>query len=162
MKVLSSSLITALIVFHTHTACMGADVLSIVNQIFNNAIPSDPINMCVLTCPGEQTPIPVRNSSDVSLQAGCGPFGIQVPQPAADFTACCQYHDQCYTTCQSNKTACDSQFQDCMNSVCLNNFTGDINAVTPCFTQAVTFYNAVHYGGCPLYLYWQRQVCACV
>ena len=34
------------------------------------------------------------------------------------FTECCDEHDKCYDTCNTNKKTCDSNFNDCLLSKC--------------------------------------------
>lgn len=34
------------------------------------------------------------------------------------FTECCNEHDLCYDTCNSNRDNCDEEFKECLNNAC--------------------------------------------
>lgn len=48
--------------------------------------------------------------------AGCGPFGMSIPDPWG-LSECCDKHDDCYDKCEGRKK-CDQTFCTCMQNKC--------------------------------------------
>ncbi|WP_420313859.1 hypothetical protein [Bryobacter aggregatus] len=78
----------------------------------------------------------------------------------ANFTACCDAHDICYGTCNSNKANCDNAFGDCFAGPC-SVFPAGSPLRDQCMQIAALYYSAVVlFGGGP-YETSQREACDC-
>merc|ERR1712150_186266 len=50
---------------------------------------------------------------------GCGSYGFQFDTAELPMmTTCCDDHDRCYDTCNSNKERCDEVFSKCLKQMC--------------------------------------------
>ncbi len=88
---------------------------------------------------------------------GCGAAG-GVPIPDFNFTAPCNNHDDCYSTCLNSKDSCDGMFKHEMMEIC---FTLPIHKEIPCVIVADIYYAAVQGLGTGAYRSAQMQVCKC-
>lgn len=88
------------------------------------------------------------------------PLLLQVDiSPYPGMHKCCDKHDKCYDTCNTEKAECDNDFQSCMAEYCttlkprrLERDCG--NAAGLMFTGTAVF-------GCDSYLESQKQACDC-
>jgi hypothetical protein len=62
---------------------------------------------------------------------------------AADFTPCCNGHDICYDTCNSNKATCDSTFLTCLQSACQAAYGSAPIRLSACLRVAQAYSRAV-------------------
>lgn len=65
------------------------------------------------------TPRPNRNHTPKAN--GCGSLGLQIDSqylPVGEMTKCCDLHDMCYDTCNSDKEVCDMEFKRCLYRYC--------------------------------------------
>lgn len=73
----------------------------------------------------------MKNRNHVPSADGCGSLGIQIASeylPIAEMTSCCNLHDKCYDTCNSDKELCDIEFKRCLYNYCdtyKNSVTGE-------------------------------------
>lgn len=81
---------------------------------------------------------------------GSGPF---------DFTSACYGHDICYGTCNSDKSACDSNFYNDMMNICSQNCGTDVNCLFWCGLAADVYYAGVFWAGSLLYDAAQNAAC---
>ncbi|CAK9796640.1 Group XIIB secretory phospholipase A2-like protein [Anthophora plagiata] len=84
-----------------------------IHEVFDAAVEET----CVFQCPGGITPKPDWNHKAQSN--GCGSLGIEMNEeylPLAEMTKCCDAHDICYDTCNSDKEKCDLEFKRCCKS----------------------------------------------
>jgi|GEM_PF-6016869 len=78
----------------------------------------------------------------------------------ADFTHCCNNHDNCYVSCGPTKASCDLSFLGCMDTECIASAPSP-SSPQSCYERAATYFNGVRIlGG---YLHWkaQRKYCIC-
>lgn len=64
---------------------------------------------------------PQRNKHHIPHSDGCGSLGLQIDSqylPIAEMTICCDAHDICYDTCNSDKELCDIEFKRCLYKYC--------------------------------------------
>ena len=75
---------------------------------------------------------PTRNKFYVPQSDGCGSLGMKISTeylPAVEMEQCCNAHDICYDTCNSDKELCDLDFKRCLYRYCDDyekNVVGDI------------------------------------
>jgi secretory phospholipase A2 len=105
------------------------------------------------TCSGTYAAIP----GYVPSSNGCGSYGVSAEAPFG-VTPCCNQHDLCYQSCNSTKTACDDQFDQCMKNVC--NSEEELERIA-CLVEAEAFYVAVMDLGCRAYENNQQEACEC-
>lgn len=74
--------------------------------------------------------------------AGCGPFGMSIPDPWG-LSECCDAHDNCYDKCEGRKK-CDETFCTCMKNKCSKLAPQDGEA---CNCRASRYCSAVKGGG---------------
>ncbi|CAO1309109.1 unnamed protein product [Diamesa serratosioi] len=131
-----------------------------INEIFESAVEEN----CVYSCPGNYHPTQHKNykpSSD-----GCGSLGMSISTeylPAPEMAKCCDSHDICYDTCNSDKELCDLDFKRCLYKFC-DSFdktsTADLllkgckGAAKMLFTGTITL-------GCKSFLDAQKRSCYC-
>ena len=72
---------------------------------------------------------------------------------------CCNEHDECYDTCNTEKADCDNKFQSCMTKYCqtLNSH----RLKRDCANAAGLMYTGTAVFGCDSYLQSQKQACDC-
>ena len=101
---------------------------------------------------------------------GCGPEnGVNLvpnsPLGVATFTTACNKHDICYSTCNSNKLSCDSNFFDNMSAICSAEYPGsgvvDGLGRAYCLNLARIYAAAVIGGGGSAYKAAQAGACDC-
>lgn len=103
------------------------------------------------------------NGEFSSAPAGCIPCNISV-----SFLAACNAHDYCYSTCKSNKSTCDDNFQNSMYSACTTQLTdetctcgGLADRINGCKKYANIYAAAVRGLGKSAYTTGQKGVCKC-
>ena len=74
--------------------------------------------------------------------AGCGPFGMSIPDRWG-LGQCCNDHDDCYKDCKG-KAECDKKFCECLKNKCSLFDPSDRGA---CNCRASFYCNAVKGGG---------------
>lgn len=65
--------------------------------------------------------LPIRNKFYVPKSDGCGSLGLKINSeylPAVEMEKCCDAHDICYDTCNSDKELCDLDFKRCLYKYC--------------------------------------------
>lgn len=86
------------------------------------------------------------NFVDPTGLAGCGPFGMSIPDKWG-FSTCCDKHDDCYDKCEG-RDKCDNDFCSCMANKC-NSLPPNDREV--CNAHASKYCSAVKKGGCVSY-----------
>uniref|UniRef100_T1GYA8 Uncharacterized protein n=1 Tax=Megaselia scalaris TaxID=36166 RepID=T1GYA8_MEGSC len=64
---------------------------------------------------------PVQNKFYTPSSDGCGSLGLTIDTqylPAKEMETCCNNHDICYDTCNSDKELCDLEFKRCLYKYC--------------------------------------------
>jgi len=74
------------------------------------------------------------------------------------FQNCCNAHDECYSTCGSYRSTCDSNFGSCLQSVCGLYFAD----VVQCSKYASIYHGAVVKGGGMPFSVAQKDFCMCI
>jgi hypothetical protein len=100
-------------------------------------------------------------------QNGCGSDNSKIgllPQRIVDkypfgndFRACCNTHDICYGTCNSERANCDLAMANCLSAVCPN--YPDYSHLCPLYRD--TFSRAVSWGGKNAFYAAQEEECVC-
>jgi len=124
---------------------------------------------CLYTCKNNRH-VPVAKPGHVASSNGCGSAasGIfdhtetSLIKVERGFTKCCNRHDLCYDTCNSDKDLCDIEFKKCLYSVCRSdsNKLSFIDGKT-CKLKAKLFFVTVIGVGCQAYLDAQANACVC-
>lgn len=97
---------------------------------------------------------------------GCGSLGMKIDTeylPAAEMATCCDTHDICYDTCNSDKELCDLDFKRCLYKYCDSferSLAGDI-LIKGCKSAAKTLFVSSMTLGCKSYLDSQEKACFC-
>jgi hypothetical protein len=115
-----------------------------------------------------QCPNKVPDPTYTCVPNGCGPAGgPSVPNNfgAAQFRPCCNLHDCCYGSCNSDKKACDEDFGLCLFSECATAYPGE-NIIgfiirEMCVAVEETYRLAVSSLGGDAYDAAQQQACDC-
>jgi hypothetical protein len=110
----------------------------------------------------------VPHPGHVPTSNGCGGAGFPLP-PVVPFvqlfTPCCDTHDFCYGTCNSDKGTCDSNFLSCMQNRCVNTylftFPPNLTQLSSCLAASYAFYGAVSLAGGSFYDNAQKDACDC-
>lgn len=83
--------------------------------------------------------------------------------PAPEMARCCDAHDICYDTCNSDKELCDLDFKRCLYKYC-DAFdkgpTGDM-LIKGCKAAAKMLFTGTMTLGCKSYLDAQQRACFC-
>lgn len=77
------------------------------------------------------------------------------------FQPACAKHDVCYGTCNSDRKACDEQWQGLMAAACQTAFPNDPEGVNGCEYFVYLYYNAVRVAGAVPHLQGQIKACTC-
>uniref|UniRef100_A0A182X5T0 Phospholipase A2 n=1 Tax=Anopheles quadriannulatus TaxID=34691 RepID=A0A182X5T0_ANOQN len=123
-----------------------AKKFKVVHEVFDAAVEEN----CVYKCPGDTTP--TRNKFYIPQSDGCGSLGMKISTeylPAVEMEQCCNAHDICYDTCNSDKELCDLDFKRCLYRYC-----DDYEKNVMLFTGTLTL-------GCKSYLDSQQRCCYC-
>jgi hypothetical protein len=98
---------------------------------------------------------------------GCGPNGWlsavvpECPLGLPCFTPACNGHDICYSTCGSDRRACDAAFYRDMLSICADSLAPGGRTYERCRDVAYIYWLAVDAFGQPYFAGGQQEVCAC-
>lgn len=74
-------------------------------------------------------------------------------------TKCCDAHDICYDTCNTDKERCDVEFRRCLYKFCDGYESNGI--VNTCKAAAKMLFTGTMTLGCKSYLNSQSQACYC-
>ncbi|CAL8359383.1 unnamed protein product [Boreogadus saida] len=120
--------------------------------------------VCQYRCRHGSIPQP-RPDYEIPEPDGCTSslIGMQFDLGIPAMTQCCDKLDQCYDTCGSSKSRCDSKFRWCLHSLCtdLKTSLGFVSQVKACESGADALYNTVSTLGCRPYMNSQREACVC-
>ncbi|XP_018563840.1 group XIIA secretory phospholipase A2 [Anoplophora glabripennis] len=130
------------------------------HDVFDAAVEED----CVFKCPNGAHPKP--NKSHKPSADGCGSFGLKVNTnylPIGEMTKCCDDHDICYDTCNSNKELCDVEFKRCLYKYCdtYKDTVAGSNIIKACKGTAKMLFTGTLTLGCRAYLDAQKKACWC-
>ncbi|XP_043279113.1 group XIIA secretory phospholipase A2 [Venturia canescens] len=129
-----------------------------IHEVFDAAVEET----CVFECPGGVTPKPDRTHTPRSN--GCGPLGFEISQeylPLTEMTKCCDVHDICYDTCNSDKDKCDLEFKRCLYKYCEGYQSTGMTIVNTCKGAAKMLYTGTTALGCKSYVDAQKESCYC-
>ncbi|XP_020285439.1 group XIIA secretory phospholipase A2 [Pseudomyrmex gracilis] len=128
------------------------------HEVFDAAVEEN----CVFRCSDGSTPKPDWYHTPKSN--GCGSLGIEVNQeylPLAEMTKCCDFHDICYDTCNTDKEKCDLEFKRCLYRYCDGYQATGVTMVNACKAAAKVLYTGTTALGCKSYLDAQKEACFC-
>lgn len=97
---------------------------------------------------------------------GCGSLGLSISTeylPAAEMETCCNNHDICYDSCNSDKELCDLEFKRCLYKYCDSTdktIAGNL-MVKGCKGAAKMLFTGTLTLGCKSYLDSQKRTCYC-
>ncbi len=83
--------------------------------------------------------------------------------PAPEMEKCCDAHDICYDTCNSDKELCDLDFKRCLYKYCdtfEKSKAGDI-LIKGCKAASKMLFTGTMTLGCKAYLDAQKRACFC-
>ena len=133
-------------------------------EFVDNTIEED----CYYECPRGQTLAGAR-SEHVKTSNGCGSLDIifddsenSLIHVEAEFSECCNVHDECYDTCGEDEDLCDLSFRKCLYRVCRKDEHKRFLDNKKCKLKAKLFYMAVVGVGCQPYKLAQKNACHCV
>lgn len=83
--------------------------------------------------------------------------------PAPEMARCCESHDVCYDTCNSDKDLCDLDFKRCLYKYCDTFEKGPTGAyiIKGCKAAAKMLFTGTMTLGCKSYLDAQKLSCHC-
>ncbi|XP_055378464.1 group XIIA secretory phospholipase A2 [Condylostylus longicornis] len=131
-----------------------------VHEVFDAAVEEN----CIYTCPNGVKP--VKNKFYTPSSDGCGSLGLSIDTnylPAVEMEACCNAHDICYDTCNSDKELCDLDFKRCLYKYCdspQDGFAKELYA-KGCKGAAKMLFTGTLTLGCKSYLDSQERSCYC-
>ncbi|XP_059622736.1 group XIIB secretory phospholipase A2-like protein [Phlebotomus argentipes] len=129
-----------------------------VQEVFDAAVEAD----CIFKCPGGETP--KQNWYHTPSSNGCGALGLKVDKqylPAAEMEKCCDAHDLCYDTCNTDKELCDADFKKCLYRHCDQyEALGELPA-KGCKAAAKMLFTGTLTLGCKAFLDAQTRSCYC-
>ncbi|CRL01605.1 CLUMA_CG014167, isoform A [Clunio marinus] len=131
-----------------------------VHEIFDSAVEEN----CVYECPEKQRPI--KNKLHLPSSDGCGSLGMKIDTeylPAPEMARCCDAHDICYDTCNSDKELCDLEFKRCLYKYCDTFEKGSAADIVMkgCKAAAKMLFTGTMTLGCKSYLDSQQRACYC-
>uniref|UniRef100_U5EF81 Putative group xii secretory phospholipase a2 n=1 Tax=Corethrella appendiculata TaxID=1370023 RepID=U5EF81_9DIPT len=132
----------------------------VVHEVFDKAVEEH----CVYSCPGGTTP--TKHKFYVPSSDGCGSLGMKIDTsylPAAEMEKCCDAHDICYDSCNSDKELCDLDFKRCLYRYCdgyEKTVVGEM-VVKGCKAAAKMLFTGTLTLGCKSYLDGQQKSCYC-
>lgn len=129
-----------------------------VHEVFDAAVEEH----CVFECPSGASPKPDWNHKPQS--DGCGSLGIKIDQeylPLTEMTKCCDAHDICYDTCNSDKEKCDLEFKRCLYRYCEGYETTSVTIVNTCKAAAKMLFTGTTTLGCKSFIDAQKKACYC-
>jgi secretory phospholipase A2 len=108
----------------------------------------------------------MKNKLHVPSSDGCGSLGMKIDSdylPAPEMANCCNAHDICYDTCNSDKELCDLDFKRCLYKYCDSfekSAAGEI-LIKGCKAAAKMLFTGTMTLGCKAYLDAQERACFC-
>ncbi|KAJ8923002.1 hypothetical protein NQ315_001550 [Exocentrus adspersus] len=110
--------------------------------------------------------VPKPNKNHKPSADGCGSLGLKINSdylPVGEMRKCCDAHDICYDTCNSNKEVCDVDFKKCLYKYCdsYQESMAGSNMVKACKGAAKMLFTGTLTLGCKAYLDAQKQACWC-
>ena len=116
---------------------------------------------CVYKCKNGEKPIPRKGH--VPSSNGCGSFGLTLNTKALpEMTKCCDQHDFCYDTCNSDREKCDNDFKHCLSTICERLKPGLTEKLYKgCKDTADMIYTGTYALGCSPFLSAQENACDC-
>lgn len=129
-----------------------------IHEVFNAAVEES----CVFQCPGGTSAKPDWNHKPQSN--GCGSLGLQINEeylPLSEMTKCCNIHDICYDTCNSDKEKCDLEFKRCLYKYCEGYKNTGVTVVNTCKAAAKVLFTGTTALGCKSYIDSQKKACYC-
>ncbi len=112
--------------------------------------------------------VAVSDPTHVASSDGCGALNVLFDHSDESpiyldprFSECCDEHDLCYDTCNSDRDICDLRFRRCLYRVC-DTMESKLFERDPCKAKARGAFIMVQLLGCPLYMASQRKACRCV
>ncbi|XP_064605233.1 group XIIA secretory phospholipase A2-like [Liolophura sinensis] len=116
---------------------------------------------CLYRCPDGSRP--KKRPNYFPSSNGCGSMGIQLDTSQfPDMTMCCNKHDLCYDTCNSERDICDFDFKECLEDLCKKRKKKMSQSE---FKNCVGAMNLMYAGtmalGCRPYQEAQRSACIC-
>lgn len=79
--------------------------------------------------------------------------------PLAEMTKCCDAHDICYDTCNSDKEKCDLEFKRCLYKYCEGYQSSTV--INTCKAAAKVLFTGTTALGCKSYMDAQKEACYC-
>lgn len=129
-----------------------------IHEVFDAAVEEN----CIFECPGG---IPAKSDWNHKPQSnGCGSLGIEIDQeylPLVEMTKCCDAHDICYDTCNTDKEKCDLEFKRCLYKYCEGYQSSSVAIVNACKGAAKVLYTGTTALGCKSFLDAQKTACYC-
>lgn len=111
-------------------------------------------------------PRAVQNKFYTPVPDGCGSLGLRISTeylPAAEMEPCCNAHDICYDTCNSDKELCDLDLKRCLYRYCdtyKESIASDL-MTKGCKAAAKMLFTGTLTLGCRAYLDSQQRSCYC-
>eukprot|EP00105_Crassostrea_gigas_P019225 XP_011437652.1 PREDICTED: group XIIA secretory phospholipase A2 isoform X2 [Crassostrea gigas] len=122
----------------------------------------DSINSpCSFKCPNGIKPKARENH--IKSSNGCGTFGFEIDTSTVPLmTKCCDQHDFCYDTCNSNKDKCDSDFKACLLNMCKKMEKSlEKDELEGCKATAELMFTGTTMLGCTSFKDSQKRACDC-
>lgn len=116
-------------------------------------LPSKPL------CEEGKVAVPKTDNHKAMTANGCGPQGMQMPEPYGLFR-CCNFHDVCFSTCGTAFDWCEQEFAACLKRVCKTLPKGDERK--GCKDQSKSFTSLTGAFGKGFYESSQKESCQCV
>ncbi|XP_060077722.1 group XIIA secretory phospholipase A2-like [Ylistrum balloti] len=118
---------------------------------------------CTFRCPkANQVSKPREGHNPTSN--GCGSYGMVLnTEKLPKMTKCCDRHDICYGTCNTNKDSCDRIFKQCLEDMCTD-LSGSLSQdeYEGCEATAELMYQGTVALGCGSFIQSQKDACECV
>lgn len=97
---------------------------------------------------------------------GCGSLGMKIDTqylPAPEMGKCCEVHDVCYDTCNSDKELCDLEFKRCLYKYCdtFEKVPASDLLIKGCKAAAKMLFTGTTTLGCKSFLDSQKRACYC-
>ncbi|KAG6794335.1 group XIIA secretory phospholipase A2 [Apis mellifera caucasica] len=127
-----------------------------IHEVFDAAVEEN----CIFQCPGGM--IPKADWNHKPQSNGCGSLGIEINQeylPLTEMTKCCDAHDICYDSCNSDKEKCDLEFKRCLYKYCDGYQSSAI--INTCKAAAKMLFTGTTALGCKSYIDAQKEACYC-
>ncbi|XP_033730824.1 group XIIA secretory phospholipase A2-like [Pecten maximus] len=118
---------------------------------------------CKYSCPNAKQVTKPRKDH-VPTSNGCGSYGMVLnTEKLPKMTKCCDSHDICYDTCNTNKESCDRIFKQCLEVMC-SDLAGSLSReeFEGCEATAELMYQGTVALGCGSFKEGQKNACECV